>query len=992
MGELTIRRNRGFAVPQYQGTGKAEKKAGTSASQKVNRATVTLSGTLQQLMSRFSQAEGQVRESRRTLQTGEAVLAEVRDSLNRIGALAQEAAGGGSSDRAALQAQLEQLRDNIDRIINSASAGGVSLFLDEEAGPEAEMDSLLSAIMKEAAGDQEGLQQLPNWLIQGITQDAPTPEQLLAALGLDKNASGPELLAAIANRSLEHDPAAGYLASLYLGTVIAGGDPSQGVDPQQAFEGLQQLMEKVSEGVPLDQAIEELTGGEFSSLADFQSQFNSGTAPGLQDFLVNLLLSDSGAAPLPGSPLLALLAGMEGMNFDLLMGLLSAAQSPQAGPAAGEPDTAAQAASSPVLSQPAAEKGPVTVVQMGGFQVMGRDLSAVSFQPGTGVLTISGQADVAVQGTAQGGILLTGSGTVTLQGVSTPLLTVESPAARILTTGENALEQLHVREGSTLTLGGRGLLRIDVFRALLTGGLRLTGGAVVVTRQEGEAPGVLSAPVVLEGAAVLAAQASQVTTPSGKAPEPFDLVWKTLLPGWHSLTSVAVDGQQTKLALLHSDPARLWLDKGDSNHGYPIHTLFFQGRDEAGRLQARYAYLRWNQRSKSFQEVDMYPNPFAVTGGEAGQDWVYEEESHTLRILSDQVTALSGGTGTDGNDAPFSGRIILSDHIGALTLALDGVVCRVAAGPAFRLGQGNQITLLLQRGTSSHFESGPGYAGISLGDGTCLNINCTSPQGGAPVGILTASGGEGGAGIGRDRSSSRDQVSQISILGGAITASGTGGGAGIGGALGARMGDISIHGGSITAVSTGHAAAIGAGVRGDCGDILITGTARIVKAQGGSPGADIGACLFGGCGNVLISGGADIGTAQLWRRTGIPLQMGAETVILPRFRLSNRILRLSRMSLFSQETAQDTKRTIDEDCLWVAQIQEAYQTLYSQLERNSSSLRGAPQYLGAAPELIRDTDAASSLLNDMRLQLSTDQALRSHSRRGTDGLEHLLQS
>ena len=106
MGELTIRRNRGFAVPQYQGTGKAEKQAGTSASQKVNRATVTLSGTLQQLMSRFSQAEGQVRESRRTLQTGEAVLAEVRDSLNRIGALAQEAAGGGSSDRAALQAQL----------------------------------------------------------------------------------------------------------------------------------------------------------------------------------------------------------------------------------------------------------------------------------------------------------------------------------------------------------------------------------------------------------------------------------------------------------------------------------------------------------------------------------------------------------------------------------------------------------------------------------------------------------------------------------------------------------------------------------------------------------------------------------------------------------------------------------------------------------------------------------------------------------------------
>ena len=84
MGELTIRRNRGFAVPRYQGMGKAEKSAGSSGSQKVERTTVTVSETLKQLLTRVSQAEGHIRESRRTLQVGEGVLAEVRDTLERI--------------------------------------------------------------------------------------------------------------------------------------------------------------------------------------------------------------------------------------------------------------------------------------------------------------------------------------------------------------------------------------------------------------------------------------------------------------------------------------------------------------------------------------------------------------------------------------------------------------------------------------------------------------------------------------------------------------------------------------------------------------------------------------------------------------------------------------------------------------------------------------------------------------------------------------------
>ena len=85
---------------------------------------------------------------------------------------------------------------------------------------------------------------------------------------------------------------------------------------------------------------------------------------------------------------------------------------------------------------------------------------------------------------------------------------------------------------------------------------------------------------------------------------------------------------------------------------------------------------------------------------------------------------------------------------------MEGVVCKVSAGRAFSLGKDNQVTLLLQRGTENVFESGAGCAGISLGDGTSLYIDQTKGQG--PDGTLSATGGDGGAGIGRDSGAGRE--------------------------------------------------------------------------------------------------------------------------------------------------------------------------------------------------------------------------------------------
>ena len=1017
MSELTIRRDREISAARYRAAEKAEKteKGGGPIQRTEKTPGFTLSETLRQLLSGSSRTESQIRESRRTLQSGEAVLAEVQENLSRMEALAREAAGEGETDRDALQAQLDRLRQEIDRIMRSA-AGGADLFLDGDLEDGA--DALLYALLSDAAAGQD----LPGWLTQG----GLTADQILSALGLDKTASGADLMAAIIGSSLDGNSAAGRLAALYLGAVIAGGGIDGTASMEMALEGLRQLMEKVAQGVPADQAVAELTGGTFTSLSDFQSQFTSGTAPGLEAFLTNLLLTGEGDLLLDFPAIPPLLAGLEGMNLELLMNLLSSGESASgeaaAPPVLPEAEAALVPAGGPDAAPPP-EDPALSVMDLGSVRVSGQDLSGVSLGD-NGVLIVAGQGDVTVEGAGPDGpeILLTGSGTVTLRNVSAPLLTVDGSGVQLAGAGENTLQTVRLRPGAVLTLDGGGFLRMGSLEAAPTALLRLRPGAAAEVRRGEDSMGGTRIPVILEGPASLAVQADRVSDPRGRSLDPVDVIWKALLPGWSAVTAMAVDGRQVRTHLPGGElPAlvRLWLGKGDGSQGHPIHSLAFWGRDGAGRAKTRYAYLRWNQQTGSFQEINMYPNPFTVTGGEADRDWVYEEETQTLRILSSRVTAVSGGSGTDASQTPFSGRIALADNIGSIELTLGGVVCRTSSGRAFSLGRENNVTLLLQSGSSSLFESGAGCAGVSLGDGACLRIDRDgSPGGRGPAdGSLTAAGGPGGAGIGRDSGAGRDRTARIHIRGGVITALGTGGGAGIGGgkgspmgsivitggvidatggpgggagsggALAAPVGDISIRGGTISAAAADQAAAIGAGVRGACGDILITGTARILKALGGNPGADIGACLFGGCGQVLISGGADIGSARPWTRTGISLEMGADTATLPQFRLSAKSLRLDGLSVATREQARAARRTVELDRRWVSRIQDAYGALYGQLEQSFSGL------YGSQPEgPVRDSVSAGALVTDMRQSILRESArvIRTHSRRTKECVWQLL--
>ena len=168
MGELAIRRERSVSGPRYRAAERTEKAAGAKSQPPARTAGATVSETLQRLMTHIGRAEASTRESHRTLQVGEAVLDEVQSALGRMAELAEKAASAGADTRA-LQAELERLRGEIDRMTGGARSGGDRLFLDGdmeiEEGAEPPAD----------AGEEEAVQPLPDWLLKGLGQNGIRP-------------------------------------------------------------------------------------------------------------------------------------------------------------------------------------------------------------------------------------------------------------------------------------------------------------------------------------------------------------------------------------------------------------------------------------------------------------------------------------------------------------------------------------------------------------------------------------------------------------------------------------------------------------------------------------------------------------------------------------------------------------------------------------------------------------------------------------------------
>ena len=135
-------------------------------------------------------------------------------------------------------------------------------------------------------------------------------------------------------------------------------------------------------------------------------------------------------------------------------------------------------------------------------------------------------------------------------------------------------------------------------------------------------------------------------------------------------------------------------------------------------------------------------------------------------------------------------------------------------------------------------------------------------------GSLTASSNGSGAGIGSGRRGASEgnlthieaPCGNINIQGGTITATGGEGAAGIGAAARSSCGNITISGGTITATGGEYASGIGSGCyiwweldNSSCGNITISGAHVTATKGGGSPNS-IGKGYSASCGTVTIGG------------------------------------------------------------------------------------------------------------------------------------------
>lgn len=245
-------------------------------------------------------------------------------------------------------------------------------------------------------------------------------------------------------------------------------------------------------------------------------------------------------------------------------------------------------------------------------------------------------------------------------------------------------------------------------------------------------------------------------------------------------------------------------------------------------------------------------------------------------IYLEGENVLHGGNNT---------KLVNRDGYAGIQVAEGASVTILGNGKADIKGGGNDHGAA---GIGAEYDKNCGM--ITIGDGyNCPVITAVGGDGGAGIGgsedasckkgiyiyngNITATGKNGGAGIGAGdgvATGSGGNVDTILISGGTITATGSSGAAGIGGSdsgTGGGSGDasnITIGGGNITAIGGSEAAGIGGGRDALVSNITITG--GTITATGGKYGAGIGGGNHVGSGdggdvkNLNIAGGTIIAT------------------------------------------------------------------------------------------------------------------------------------
>ena len=227
--------------------------------------------------------------------------------------------------------------------------------------------------------------------------------------------------------------------------------------------------------------------------------------------------------------------------------------------------------------------------------------------------------------------------------------------------------------------------------------------------------------------------------------------------------------------------------------------------------------------------------------------WGFDAATRTVSLFGAGPFTLSGVNEMGG--VSFA----VPDNI-ANTVTLSNLTLRVPADDqcAFALGQNANVSLLLAGANA--LASGSGRAGIEVPAGRTLSIT-NAP--GDETGSLTATGGDGGAGIGGDNGVNGGT---ITISGGTVAATGGECAAGIGGGNSGSGGTVTIHGGTVEATGGQYGTGIGGGDYGHGGTVTINGGS--VTAVGDSYCAGIGGGDNGVGGTVTINGGSVTATSD----------------------------------------------------------------------------------------------------------------------------------
>ena len=235
-------------------------------------------------------------------------------------------------------------------------------------------------------------------------------------------------------------------------------------------------------------------------------------------------------------------------------------------------------------------------------------------------------------------------------------------------------------------------------------------------------------------------------------------------------------------------------------------------------------------------------------------DWDLDKGSITVSAtVESQTVSQAGGSPTvDSNPVITSSGTtnntvtITAEKNATANVTLENVNIDTGTTGGAAITTSGEGNVNIELDGTNRVQSGENHAGVEKKDNGTLTITDENKDG-----SLTATGGDGGAGIGGGASYNG---SNIEISSGEVTAIGGNFGAGIGGGQAGSGSNITIEGGKVKAQGGWSGAGIGGGGSGSGNNIAISDGE--VTAKGGTFGAGIGGGGDGGGGNnITIDGG-----------------------------------------------------------------------------------------------------------------------------------------